>query len=79
MQDLLVRQRLTPAGRLIVAGLIASIAGFSGSAAAADQTFGVLLKNIKKPFWSAADEGAKDAVQDKPTRKRFRPAPAKTN
>src|SRR5258708_9265121 len=63
MQNL-IRQHVTPAVRLIVAGLLASIAGFSDSAAAADQTFGVLLKNIKNPFWSATDEGAKDAGKE---------------
>src|SRR5262245_11815963 len=60
----LKRWLLARVSGLIVIGLVAGIADLSNNAAAADQTFGVLLKNIKNPFWSAAEKGAKDAGKE---------------
>ena len=35
-----------------------------GSAMAADKTFGVLLKNVKDPYWAFVSEGAKAAAKE---------------
>lgn len=36
----------------------------AGSALAESESLGVLLKNIRNPFWAAAEEGAKDAAAE---------------
>jgi D-allose transport system substrate-binding protein len=52
-------------GRWIAALAAASmLGGITGGAAAEAETFGVLLKNIRNPFWAAAEEGAKDAAAE---------------
>ena len=51
-------------GRWIAALAAGSLlSGVAGSAAGAE-SFGVLLKNIRNPFWAAAEEGAKDAAAE---------------
>lgn len=44
---------------------LAVAAAFAGSASAADKpTIGVLLKNVKDPFWSFVSKGAQDAASE---------------
>src|SRR5689334_1065549 len=50
--------------RSLLAFVVAAALASGGCAHAADKTFGVLLKNVKDPYWAFVSDGAKAAAKE---------------